>query len=261
VTPEDAVRLRAIRATFAPLDGWYARCAEQAEEPQPGSDLFGDDEVWPWHPISEMTRLSLALSVEHMRLIRVMLEARQVFPSAPLTTLRGALVGAAQAVWVLAPDDRETRRARGLCVIAEEYAQLKKFYVELEHLEPGSIPPSQWSWLNERTIALEAARGRHRPKLRQTPMIAAALDAAFPDSHDKRVTGRLLWRQMSADAHVLGWGVAQRTTVQPSSARRGALAVLTTPGSLEHLSDPFLCAYELARCGWSLFDRRCDAKV
>lgn len=261
MTPEDTGRLRAIRATFEHLDGWYARCAEQAEEPQPGSELSGDDEVWPWHPISEMTRLSLALSVEHMRLIRVMLDARQVFPSAPLTTLRGALVGAAQAVWVLAPDDRETRQARGLCVIAEEYAQLKKFYVEPEQLEPGTIPSSQWAWLHERTSALEVARGSHRPKLSQTLMIAGALDAAFPDNQAKRVTGRLLWRQMSADAHVLGWAVAQRTTAQSPPARRGPLAVLSTPGSLEHLSDPFLCAYELARRGWSLFDRRCEANV
>ena len=42
-------------------------------------------------------------------------------------------------------------------------------------------------------------------------MIANALDAAFPSHPEKRRTGRLLWRQMSADAHVLTWGVLHGT--------------------------------------------------
>jgi hypothetical protein len=259
MTPGETACLRAMESTFPILDAWQARCARQPEEPQRGSELIEDDRVWPQHRISEMARLSLALSVEHLRLIRVMLDARQLFPSAPFTTLRGALVGAAQAVWVLSPDDRETRQSRGLCVIAEEYAQLAKFYSEADQIKPDTIPTSQWSWLNERTRALAAVRGAQPPPLVQTSMIGHALDAAFPNQHDKRSTGRLLWRQMSADAHVLGWAVSQRTSIKTPAAKGADLAVLAAPGSLEHLSDPFLCAYELARCGWSLFDRRCEA--
>ncbi len=259
MTPADTARLDAITATFQQLDGWQARSAVRPEEPQKGSELHGDDTVFPRHRISEMTRLSLTLSVEHMRFVRVVLDAKQLFPSAPLTTLRAALVGAAQAVWVLSPDDRETRRSRGLCVIAEEYAELAKFYREVDRLEPGKIPASQWSWIDERTADLAAVRGPKPPSLNQTAMIGAALDAAFPNSPDKLNTGRLLWRQMSADAHVLGWAVSQRASVRTPAAKGDDLSVLAAGGALEHLADPFMCAYELARAGWSLFDRRCEA--
>lgn len=30
------------------------------------------------------------------------------------------------------------------------------------------------------------------------------------------------------------------------------------PGSLGHVAEPFLASYRLLKCGWSLFDRRCE---
>jgi hypothetical protein len=259
MSPEDAERLRIIQSTYQDLDRWFGRQKIQPESPQNGSELHEDDKVFPAHKISEVARLSLALSVEHMRLIRVVLDKRELFPSAPLTTLRGALVGAAQAVWIISPDDRETRQKRGLCVIAEEYAQLGKFYREVDRLDPGKVPASQWDWLNQRIAAVAALRGPKAFELNQTDMIGAALDTAFPNSPDKQINGRLLWRHMSCDAHVLGWAVSQRATVQTRRADGSDLAVLVAGGELEHLADPFMCAYQLARAGWSLFDRRCDA--
>jgi hypothetical protein len=257
---DDKQRLQILSDTFPDLDGWYARTAGQPEEPQNGSELFKDDKVFPWHRISETARLSLALSVEHLRLIRVMLDARQTFPSAPFTTLRGALVGAAQAVWILSPEDAGTRRRRGLTVIAEEYMQLAKFYREAERLyDPSPIPSDQWQWLNERQGELEKARGSDKTALNQTNMIGDVLDFAYPSEPEKRRTGRLLWRQMSSDAHVLGWGVAQRGTVSGPPPKGASLAVHAAAGTLEHLMDPFLCSFELTRRGWSLFDRRCQA--
>jgi len=250
--------LKQISSTYLQLDGWFERSKRQPEVPQHGSELFEDDKVWPRAPISEMTRVSLALSVEHLRLIRVTLDARQLFPSAPFTTLRGALVGAAQAVWVLEPADRELRRSRGLTVIAEEYDELAKFFREADKVEPQTIPESQWAWLRERTTSLEAVRGTGPAKLNQTQMIAAALDTAFASEPEKRRSGRLLWRQMSADAHVLGWAMAQRARLVTAAAKGEDLAILAAPGALEQTRDAFLCAHGLARCGWSLFDRRCE---
>jgi len=61
VTPEDAAVLKQISSTYSQLDGWFDRSKRQPEVPQPESELFEDDKVWPRSPISEMTRLSLAL--------------------------------------------------------------------------------------------------------------------------------------------------------------------------------------------------------
>lgn len=83
MTPEDANRLRIIQSTYQDLDRWFGRQKIQPESPQKGSDLHEDDKVFPAHKISEIARLSLALSVEHMRLIRIVLDKRELFPSAP----------------------------------------------------------------------------------------------------------------------------------------------------------------------------------
>lgn len=260
VDAQETALLTQIESTFARLDDWHKRGEQQVETPQAGSDLFEDDKSWTHNPISEIARVSLALSVDHLGLVRVMLDARQLFPSAPFTTLRGALVGAAQAVWVLGPPNRETRISRGLAVIAEEYAQLAKFYNAVDELDPHTIPADQWLWLRSRRTALDAVRGRHAPtKLNQTQMIEESLDIAFPSDAEKRKSGRLLWRQMSADAHLLGWAVSQRTSVLVAPGKHDQLAVLAAAGSLQHLSEPFLCAFELAKRGWSLFDQRCEA--
>lgn len=260
VDTQETALLTQLESTFARLDGWHKRGEQQVETPQAGSDLFEDDKSWAHNPISEVARLSLALSVDHLGLVRVMLDARQLFPSSPYTTLRGALVGAAQAVWVLGPQRRETRIAHGLAVIAEEYAQLAKFYSAVDELDPNTIPADQWLWLRSRRTNLAALRGQHATtKLNQTQMIEESLDLAFPSDAEKRKSGRLLWRQMSADAHVLGWAVSQRTHVLVAPGKNDPLAVLAAAGSLRHLSEPFLCAFELAKRGWSLFDQRCEA--
>lgn len=259
VTPREAELLGQIRATYSSLDGWYSRASESVEVPQPGSDLFGDDKVFPHSPISELARHSLMCGVENLRMIRIVIESKNLFPIAMFPPLRGALVGNAQALWILGSDDPSVRRARGLTVVAEEYAQLEKFYAEGECLEPGLVPPEQWAWLRGRIQKLEAVRGPRPARLNQTTMIATALEEAFPHSPERQQSGRLLWRQMSADAHVLVWGVAQRSTVQVQPAKGETLGVLTAPGSLEHIADAFLCAFELARRGWRLFDRRCEA--
>ena len=259
MTPHEKRLLEQIEATYPMLDNWFSRVATSVEVPQPGSELFEDDQAFRYSPISEISRISLASDVKHMRMVRVVIDARQLFPSATFTALRGALVGAAQAVWVLSPDNQMDRRSRGLTVVAEEYAQLAKCYREADRLRPGTVPTDQWAWIEQRMDQLAQVRGPRPPELNQTTMIAAALDEAFPNDLDRQHSGRLLWRQMSSDAHVLTWGMAQRSRVGLPAARGEELSVLTTPGTLDHTADAFLCTFELARWGWSLFDSRCEA--
>ena len=259
MTPHERHLLQQLEATYSLLDNWFRRTATSVEEPQPGSELSEDDQAFRYSPISEISRISLASAVEHLRMIRVVVDARHLFPSATFTTLRGALVGAAQAVWVLSPDNTMDRRSRGLTVVAEEYAQLAKCYREADRLQPGTVPADQWAWIKERMEHLARVRGPRPPELNQTTMIATAVDEAFPNNLDRQHSGRLLWRQMSSDAHVLTWGMAQRSRVGLPAAKGKELSVLTTPGTLDHTADAFLCTFELARRGWSLFDRRCEA--
>lgn len=252
--------IEAIRSTYADLDGWHERGQRMPpEQPERGSELAQDDSHFPWHSISEVSRLSLLTGGEHLRLARTSIEAQQVFPSAHFTVLRGALVGAAQAVWILGPDDPDERQERGFTLISEMYDELRKSYIETARttlsLQERQALQGQIVWCDARRAEVTSLR-RGRRKLNQTEMIGWALDHRFSDS-ERRESGRLLWRQMSADAHALGWSMFQRSEVVVHDHRTG-LGVLEAGGDLLRIAQPFAAAHELLKEGWSLFDRRCE---
>jgi hypothetical protein len=251
--------LQAIRSTYSDLDSWQERAGRMPEQPACGSRLAVDDSVFSWHPISEAARLSLITSGEHLRLARTALEARQVYPSAHFTVLRGALVGASQAVWILAAEDAAERQERGLTLIDEMYQQLQKYYGEMSttNLSDGERLDlqSQIRWCKERLQQVAAVR-RSSKKLIQTDIIKWALYHRFPDDQ-RRDAGRLLWRQMSADAHVLGWSMFQRGNVLTSD-RHSALGLGESSRDLSQLAEPFVAIHCLLKEGWSLFERLCE---
>lgn len=258
--PDDPYR-EPIRETYEDLTRWQVRVQTAAERPEPGSALAVDDRVFGPHPISEVARLSLAAAGEHLRLARDAIEADQGYPTAHFTVLRGALVGAAQAVWILAPDDRIDRQDRGLTVIAEMYDQLGKHNTMLATFNLTAKQRQDLAdhdaWLAERVKGLNAVR-RNTWRLNLTDeVIAKALDHTFADE-ERRESGRQLWRQMSADAHVLGWSVFQRSTMGPVDRRTG-LSEGQAGGSLRTIAQPFIASHLLLKEGWSLFDRRCEA--
>lgn len=230
------------------------------EQPERGSQLAMDDSVYPWHAISEAARLSLMTSGEHLRLARTSIEAGQVYPSAHFTVLRGALVAAAQAVWILAAEEAAERQERGLTLIDEMYRQLQTYYMELATTiltaDERTDLRGQGEWCDMRRQQVARVR-RTTTKLNQTDTIKWALQHRFSDEQ-RRSAGRLLWRQMSADAHVLGWSMFQRGNVVHSEHRSG-LGVLESGGDLSHIAEPFVAIHLLLKEGWSLFDRRCES--
>lgn len=254
--------LRIIRGSYSYLNSWAERARRNPpEEPQPGSELAIDDATFRWHRISETVRLSLIAAGEHLRLARDAIEVDEPYPSAHFTLLRGAFVGAAQAVWILGPDDPDTRQQRGFTVIAEMYEQMTKNHRELETFNLNErqrdLLSQQKKWLDARIASLGAQR-KNKRKLVQTEFIRWALEYRFKDE-DRREDGRMLWRQMSADAHVLSWSLMQRA--QFASPTLGSdLGIGTASGSLKDISQPFNASFLMLKEGWSLFDRRCEER-
>lgn len=250
----------AIEATYPDLDRWKARTA--VERPEKGSDLAADDAVFGKFPISEVVRMSLHASGEHLRLARDGILQGQLYPSAQFTVLRGALVGACQAVWVLSPDEAAQRQERGLTVLAELYGQMSVYYnarVEYEDLGERDLKEfeDQLDWVSERKKIV----GRLRTgtgKLDLTNIVTRqAIEHTFPDK-DMREHGRRLWREMSGDAHVLGWAQFQRAIVGAVDPRTG-MGEVTTGGDWSEIAQPFVACHRLLSEGWSLFDRRSKA--
>jgi len=245
--------------TAAELDGWRLR-AQRVEEPERGSDLALDDEIFQRMAISQLARMSLVLAGEHLRLALDAIHAKQLYPSSHFTVLRGALVGASQAVWILGPSDRNLRRERGLTVLTEMYAQMDRYYGFLESTQITADDRArlddQRLWLSERRDDVASIRST-RATLKLTEVIGTAADQVFTDTAAREAVRRR-WREMSADAHVLGWSLFQRTDFGLADRRTG-IGEGKAPGSPEHVAEPFLASFRLLRHGWSLFDRRCEA--
>ncbi len=104
--------------------------------------------------------------------------------------LRGALVGASQAIWILAPDERVARRERGLTVTAEMSAQMGKYHNFLETTdlegEDRARLADQQLWLAERRAQV-AARKTTAATLNLTEVVSAAVDNTFPDRSSREV--------------------------------------------------------------------------
>lgn len=259
LTEAQHAALDQMLGTAPNLDRWRLR-AQRSEQPETGSDLGMDDQIFPHMEVSQIARMSLVLAGEHLRLALVAIEAQQLYPSSHFTVLRGALVGASQAVWILGPEDRHQRCERALTVIAEMYDQLEKYYnslarTQLDDADRTSLD-GQRTWLRERQKGVSAKR-TGKANLNLTDVIGAAADHVFEDPASRDAI-RLMWREMSADAHVLGWSLFQRSVFGPSDRRTG-ISEGHAPGSLEYVAEPFLASYRLLKYGWSLFDRRCEA--
>lgn len=120
LSDSDRRSLERMWATFWTPEGSRVR-SRSVEEPERGSEAALDDVVWPWMPPSEIARQSLVAATQHLNLARTAIEAEDIYPSSHFTVLRGCLVGASQAVWILSSDDRTERQQRALRVIDEWY--------------------------------------------------------------------------------------------------------------------------------------------
>ncbi len=249
-----------MKSTEADLEGWRVR-ARRLEAPQKGSELQLDDAQFGAHPISEMVRLSLVSAGEHLRLAWTAILAGQVYPIAHFTTLRGALLAASQAVYILGPDEGTVRRGRGLAAVAESYKRSRQFhndtlmYPNLTDNERQQID-AQVKWLTTR-LGQTLQAGAETSLNISDAVIPYAAKLVYGRNPDLELEVNLLWRKLSGDAHALTWALAQRTIFQPTRAGE-ILSEGTSGGSLEEVAQPFEASFRILKRGWSLYDQRCE---
>ncbi len=263
MTKEEATALAAIRATYVSLDGWRVRC-RSVERPEAGSELAGDEGVWPYMDPAEVARQGLASTTQHLNLARVAVEAGEVFPTAHYSVLRGGLVGACMAVWVLGPDVASDRQQRALRIVDEVYRRALQHHDYVRPLVDEhypEVPPwidsgehmrrrmkeARWRWTSAQDLTEKEA-------LNVTSVIDVVSRDVFDPSEALEV--RLLWRQMSGDAHALTWQLIGRS--QSYRDAGAGMAEFAAGGDLVQLADAFDKVFRLASRGWSLFDRRCE---
>lgn len=252
-----------FRAALSDLRRWQDR-VKALERPEAGSDLANDDAAFPHQMISETVRLSLASAGEHLRLVWDGLEAGNCYSMSQYSAVRAAIVGATQAVWVVAPEDSQTRRERGYTVITETYAQLAKYHrlcldqasqLRLSSQQQDELR-DQIAWAGAREDQVRALR-TSAAKLIVGTVIDQAAPVIFPGDGFRQAGLRQSWNILSSDAHVLSWSLAMRAKFTTPADDLSGLSVGVADGSaLGGLAGWFSLATQSMRCGWSLFDRR-----
>lgn len=261
MNPAEAYLLGEIELTYEALGRWQRRGAQlPPEAPQRDSELDIDAIIFPQFPPWRMALISLLAAGEHLMIVRDTLAQRQLYPSGIYTVIRGALVGASQAVWALAPASRDLRRDRGLALIREMHTQLIKAHQDHDPTLLSSTELSaladQITWSKGRQTTLTAAMTSGLAVV-QTDIVAAAADYVFKTPKERQAA-RDLWRRLSGDAHVLGWPMLQRAEYGHPDRRTG-LSMAAMTGGLQATANAYLGAFRVLKVGWALFDQRGEA--
>ncbi len=253
-----------VGSTWVVMDRWRARLTEPFV-PSPGSELALDDEDWPPMPVSQVAWQGLGSAAMHLHGLRLHLDVTppqkpELVPFAQLSLARGALVGAAQAVWVLSPPDRGTRTARARTATRYFMDGHRKFLAHLQtlteqrHASTGSVAEHTKLRLDE----LDALRARDGQKagMDTTGMVRDAAAAVFDDPVTQ---GDVLamWRLGSSAAHGLAWsmfgGAGARESTPEELATRPADATLVVHrggGDMGRLANAYLAAFHLTQSAW-----------
>jgi hypothetical protein len=146
---DDRSSARTVINTFTDIAAWRVKTRD-AYVPEMNSELWTDDQDWPWFPASTAAWSGIVAAVDHLDTIKQHVDSKALFPLTHLTLCRSALIGAAQAVWVLAPPDPGTRIKRSRTVTAHIYHRHLQY---LKGLQEAAIQP--------------LVRAKHRRTLKQ----------------------------------------------------------------------------------------------
>jgi hypothetical protein len=247
-----------IATTFPALDGWRDRAAVPFR-PQPGSELHADDQDWPGMPVTQVAASSMAAAVDHLQAFRILLEQRQLFAFANPSLLRTALLSAAQAVWVLAPDAASERVANARTLAPHIYVEHQKFLNDLQPLSPTAHKGTDTvaELVTTRLPELTALRDRdgQTAKFEATATIAAAARATW-DLPTAALEARSEWRRSSGAAHGLMWSVLGHPENKVGEVEDDGLAPIQVGGSVGAIINLYCCAYGFLAKAHRLLDQR-----
>lgn len=208
----------------------------------------------------ELARHALISATQHLNLARSALMARDLYPIAHPSTLRGALIGSSRAVWLLWPDDAEERQQRALRVVYESHRRFRQF-AHSAGLDEQSVSTFD-ELATEARAAWRATRTLKANDAAPDGVVITATAAHLFDGDPRRDQVAAMWMQGSGDAHGLPWPALSRPASQVVDAGwvqgypRQMMSV-ALGGDLRTLVDDFEVAFTITRRGWSLFDQRC----
>lgn len=256
----DERALAAIESTFDTLSYWFERL-RTPYIPEIDSALEADDLDWPFMPVSQVAWVGLAGAADHLDAVRHQVIGKRLFSFAQLTLCRSALVGACQAVWVLAPDDPLERVRRARTVAAYVYEHRLTYLRELRGLcsESNEGIEFQISRDEQRRDQLQGKRTADGQPKKRKLLTGAMIEQAVGDAFCRDTLTRnaiLSWQSGSGAAHGQVWPNFNTSAMKLTGPSGNALTAFAVGGKLSTFSNHYCAAFETAKRGWELLDQR-----
>lgn len=236
--------LDVVRRTFVTLEEHRERW-RTAVAPHPTSALAADDKRWPSMPLGQQVRQCLVTAWDHFDLVKLTVERQRGYPTATNSVIRGALLGGAQALWALLPDEPSQRQERGLMLAQEWYFRR----IEWQQERPPSLAVDEAARSGEQLKRLDDdLRAVRRLRTTTAPLRAtrcvreAALSAFGSDELARSCVGE--WRRLGGDAHALGWPLMGQATTWGERGADGLAEARVLP-DLVSLANAYLCAWKI----------------
>lgn len=252
----DQEYVQKIEATFDDL----AAVGQRLRVPHystPGSQLAVDDADWTPLSISQLAWGCFAAAFDHLDLVRLTIEQQRTFATATYSVLRGGLLGACQAAWLLGPVDAETRLERARLFGNEWYGNRIKWQEGLTpdlSVDDAARSATQMNDL-ERDQETLAAKRKTKATFNSTANIEWVGKHYFPDKAPLQRSLMSQWRRLGGDAHALGWTLMTQNKVWDTSATTAdGLTPAAVTSSFSDIAEGYLACWYVNRAAWRRFD-------
>jgi hypothetical protein len=223
--------------------------------PATGSALAADDLFWPHHPTSQVTWMAMVAASDHLDALALMIEVAEErrFLTAPFSLARGALVGAAQALWIVGEDDATTRQQRALSIAIEGMSQRIGYQAEQLKIcseEQRALSQLQLDEVLHPLLREAQSNSRRGYGFTDTEVIKQASRNRFagePNVEAAVITANLHWRRMGGDAHALGWQLMLGNVEWARDGDPEALSQATATSDIDAVVQATLWAATLLR--------------
>ncbi|HEU5037736.1 MAG TPA: hypothetical protein VFT70_12080 [Nocardioides sp.] len=249
---DDQVRVRAME-WWPTVKEWVADASKPCVPPA-GSALAEDDEqTQQLMASSHLARVSLVMGTDH--LLTALGYSFNFGPSlfSMQTLLRTAMIGGAQAVWLLSPDDRSIRVDRTTQLARDAYWN-QAMWANTITLEDPGVDPTELTTV--RQTLRELVPGKRGAEVKLGTVIRAAAEYVYASPPDPEIWAECLaeFRHLSSAAHALPWNISTRAEKQATELD-GHAGTLYLP-SWTQLQGALSFSHAFLEVGWRLFHER-----
>jgi hypothetical protein len=196
--------------------------------------------------------------------VRLTIEQESTFATATYSVLRGALLGACQAAWLLGPDDAEVRRERARIFGDEWYSNRIKWQEGLTpdlSVDDAARSVTQMNDLEKDQETL-AVKRKTKARFNSTANIEWVGTHCFPDQAPLQRSLMSQWRRLGGDAHALGWTLMTQNKVWDRSATTAdGLTPAAVTSSFSDIMEGYLACWYVNLVAWRRFDALNAAKA